>query len=245
MNAEQLRCCLDTHRLRDGRAPVAALRHEPGVSEALHQHDPGTGGAGRIPPGGGRLGGEPVARQRGNHQMERVRRARAVRGGIGERLDDLQLLDDRAGPPVRDDQRQRVLVLGADVDEMNVEPVDLGHEVRQGVQLRLALAPVVVCPPVARELLHHRERHALRVVGDRLALGPPGRVYASAQLGELRLRKTDLKRANNGVVAARLLCDFINGHLLLLRSCRASVPRSAARHVIPIHSPPSCGSSRP
>ena len=30
--------------------------------------------------------------------------------GIGQRLDDLQLLDDRAGPAVRDDERQRVLV---------------------------------------------------------------------------------------------------------------------------------------
>ena len=62
--------------------------------------------------------------------MERVRRARAVRGGIGERPDDLQLLDDRPGPSVRDDQRQRVLVLGADVNEVNVKPVDLGQELR-------------------------------------------------------------------------------------------------------------------
>ena len=120
----------------------------------------------------------------------------AVRRGIGERLDDLQLLDDRAGPAVRDDQRQRVLVLRADVDEVDVEPVDLGHEVRQGVQLRLAPAPVVVGRPVARELLHRRERHALRVVGDRLALGPPGRGDAPAQLGELRLIEADLERAN-------------------------------------------------
>jgi hypothetical protein len=44
--------------------------------------------------------------------MEGVRLARAVRGGVGERLDDLQLLDDRAGPPVRADHRQRVLVPG-------------------------------------------------------------------------------------------------------------------------------------
>jgi hypothetical protein len=66
--------------------------------------------------------------------MERVRLARAVRRGIGERLDDLQLLDDRARPPVRDDQRQCGLVLGADVDEMNAQTVDLGYEVREGVQ---------------------------------------------------------------------------------------------------------------
>jgi hypothetical protein len=42
--------------------------------------------------------------------------------------------------------RQRVLVLGADVDEMNVQPVDLGHEVGQGVQFRLAVALVVAGP---------------------------------------------------------------------------------------------------
>jgi hypothetical protein len=41
--------------------------------------------------------------------MERVRCARAVCGGIGKRVDDLELLDDRAGPPVRDDERQRYL----------------------------------------------------------------------------------------------------------------------------------------
>ena len=67
-----------------------------------------------------------MARQRRDHQMERVRGARAVRRGVGERLDDLQLLDDRARPPVRDDQRQRVLMLRADVDEVDVQPVDLG-----------------------------------------------------------------------------------------------------------------------
>jgi hypothetical protein len=31
-------------------------------------------------------------------------------GGIGERVDNLQLLDDRSGPPVRDDERQCVFV---------------------------------------------------------------------------------------------------------------------------------------
>src|SRR5580658_11250610 len=156
--------------------------------------------------------------------MERVRGGRAVSGGIGERADDLELLDDRAGPPVRDDQRQRVLVPGADVDEVNVQPVDLGDEVGQRVQLLLALAPVVVCRPVAREVLHHLQPRALRVVGNRLALGPPGRVHAPAQLGEVRLRKTDLKRADSNLVAAGLLC--------VLRHVRA--PSSSwTRHRLP------------
>ena len=41
----------------------AALRHEPVLAQALHQHDPGPRDAGGIPPGGGRLGGEPVTGQ--------------------------------------------------------------------------------------------------------------------------------------------------------------------------------------
>ena len=69
-----------------------------------------------------------------------------MRRRIGQRIDNLQLLDDRARPAVRDDQRERVLMLGPDMDEMDVQPVDLGDEVRQGVQLRLALALVVVRP---------------------------------------------------------------------------------------------------
>ena len=115
-----------------------------------------------VPAGRGRLAGEAVARHRRDHDVEGVRRAAAVRRGIGQRIDDLQLLDDRAGPAVRDDERQRVLVLRADVDEVDVEPVDLGDELRQRVQLRLDLAPVVLGRPVARELLHRRELHALR-----------------------------------------------------------------------------------
>ena len=60
--------------------------------------------------------------------MERIRCAPAMRGGIGQRIDDLQLLDDRAGPSVRDDERQRIVMLRTDVNEMNVQPIDLGDE---------------------------------------------------------------------------------------------------------------------
>jgi hypothetical protein len=52
---------------------------------------------------------------------------------------------------------------------------------------------------MANELLHGRKSHALRVVGDRLAVGPPGRVYTPAQLGELRFRKADFKRPDRVV----------------------------------------------
>ena len=145
------------HLLGDGIPPIAALRHVARVAEALHQHDPSTRDALRIPAGAGRLAGKPVARQGGDHEVERVCCAAAVGGGIGQRIDDFQLLDDRAGPAVRHDQRQRVWMLRAHVNEVDIDAVDVGHELWNGVQLRLALAPVVVRGPIVRELLNGRE----------------------------------------------------------------------------------------
>jgi hypothetical protein len=42
------------------------------------------------------------------------------------------------------DQRQRAGVAGVGVDEVDIEDVDLPHELRQGVRLRLWLAPVTL-----------------------------------------------------------------------------------------------------
>ena len=56
--------------------------------------------------------------------MERVGGVAAVGGRIGERPDHLEELDDRPGPAVRDDERQRVGVRRADVEEVDAEPVD-------------------------------------------------------------------------------------------------------------------------
>jgi hypothetical protein len=53
--------------------------------------------------------------------------------GVRKRIDDLQLLDDRAGPSMRDDERQCIVMFRTNVNEMNIEPVDLGDEVRQRV----------------------------------------------------------------------------------------------------------------
>ena len=112
-----------------------------------------------------------------------------MRRRIDQRIDDLHLLDDRARPAVRDDDRQRILMLRADVDEMDVQPVDLGDELRQGVQLRLDLAPVVLGRPIARELLHGRELDALRLIRDGLLLGPARGQDAPAQVGQRLVRK--------------------------------------------------------
>ena len=103
--------------------------------------------------------------------MEGVRCAPAMGGGIGKRSDDLQLFDYRAGPSVGDDQRQRIFMFRADMNEMNIQSIDLGDEVRYGIQPRFTLAPVVMRLPVAQKLLNSLERYSLRIIGDGFLVG--------------------------------------------------------------------------
>src|SRR6059058_4361192 len=138
-----------------------------------------------------------MARVRRNHQIESVRRTRAMRRGIGQWIDNLQRLDHRAGPSVRDDEWQRMFMLRPNVNEMNVESIDLGHELREGLQFRLALAPVVICRPIAREFLNRRKLYALRLICDGLLFGPARGGDASAQVGEVLFRNVDAEGADS------------------------------------------------
>ena len=185
MYGHELRGRLDRHGVRDLSTYVAALRDVSRVSQALHQLDPGARHAGVIPAGRGRLAREPITGDRRDYDVEGVLRAASEGRGVGERADELDLLEDRTGPSVRDDDRQRAFMRRTHVDEVDVEPVDLGGELRQGVELRLALAPVVLRRPVAREVPERRERHALRRVRDGLLLRPPRGVDAPAKIIQL------------------------------------------------------------
>ena len=93
--------------------------------------------------------------------MERVGGVAAVCRRIGKRADDVQHLDDRAGPAVSDDDRQRVFVGRPDVDEVNIEAIDLGEKLRQRVEPRLESPEVIVVGPIPNKLLHRGQRHAL------------------------------------------------------------------------------------
>src|SRR6476646_76523 len=77
------------------------------------------------------------------------------------------------------------------MDEVNVQPVDLGLELRQRVQSRFARAPVVLGRPVAREVLYRRQLHTLRPIGDEFPGRPACRIDAAVQLVELALRYFD------------------------------------------------------
>ena len=99
VDAEQSHRALQRHLFRDGVPPVAALRHVSLIAQPLHQDDPSSRDADRIPAGRGRRAREPMARERWDHDVEGVPRGGAVSLRVGERADDLQLLDDRPGHP--------------------------------------------------------------------------------------------------------------------------------------------------
>ena len=56
--------------------------------------------------------------------MECVGRAPAMRSRVRQGPEDLEELDERAGPAVRHHERQGVRLGGAGVQEVNVEVVD-------------------------------------------------------------------------------------------------------------------------
>src|SRR4051794_12651806 len=123
-----------------------------GVAEALHQFRPGSAHPLGTPAGARRLAGETVAGHRGNNHVEGVRCARAMRRGIGKRVDDLQLLDDGAGPSVRNKEWQGIFMLRTNVNKMNLQTIDLGDELRQSIEPGLAFPPIVVGRPIPREI---------------------------------------------------------------------------------------------
>ena len=201
MDADQAVESDSAHRVGDLGAHVAALRDVARVAEAPHELVPGLTDADGAPAELGRLVGEAVAGDGRQHEVERVLGTAAVRGRISEGADGLEQFDDRARPAVRHDQRQRVLVRRLHVDEVDVQPVDLGLELRQRVQSRFAPAPVVFGRPVAGELLRRGQLHTLGPIGDEFLGRPTSRIDAAAQFLDLAFRDVDSERADLGLCA--------------------------------------------
>src|ERR1700756_4002777 len=112
-------------------------------------------------------------------------------------------------------------MLRADVNEMNVQPVDLGNELREGVHFCIDLAPVILRRPIARECLNRSELHSLRFIRYRFPLRPLCCVDAPAQFGQVRLRNIHMKRANCISVSCwltALWCSDGLGHGVILLS---------------------------
>ena len=183
---------------RDQRAGVIAGGAVALVAEATHQLDPRRGDPVVAPAALARRAREAVAGDRRDDEVERVGRVAAVRPRVGERSGDVEELEDRAGPAVGHDQRQGVRLGGAEVEEVDVLAVDLGRELRMGVDPGLGRPPVVLAPPVVVERSDVRLLDAVVYIAGEL-VGPAGAVEPIAQVVEVGLGDVELERSDRGV----------------------------------------------
>ncbi len=189
---------------RDERSPVAALRSVALVAEPVHELVPGGRDVLGSPAGRGGLAAEPEAWQRRADHVEGVGGVAPVLDWVGQRPDDLVELDNRAGPAVGQHQRGRVEMRGADMQEVDVQPVDRGQELREVVQPRVGGRPVVVLKPVPAQFLEVGQRRALRPVAHSLRVRPPGPAQPFAQVRDVGVGDVNLERPDVIVHAASI-----------------------------------------
>src|SRR3954449_229315 len=97
---------------------------------------------------------------------------------------------------MRDDQGHRVWVARLDLNEVDVHAVDLGRELRERVQLRLAFTPVVLGSPVTRELLKFSELRTLRLISHGLLVRPSRCRDAALHIGKRLVWKVRAETPN-------------------------------------------------
>ena len=100
------------------------------------------------------------------------------------------------------------------MDEVDVDAVDLGRELREVVQPLLEAPEVVVVRPVVGERLQRGELDTLRAVVDELLARPARGLEAAAQLAELLvgnvyLEGTDLGGSANGGTHGSPHCLYV------------------------------------
>jgi hypothetical protein len=101
---------------------------------AGHQRGPGVRNTGKAPACFGRLVRKSKPRQGGNYDVKGFIGFTAMGSRVYERCDDLQKLDDRSRLSMRQYDRQSILVLRSDVNEVDPETVNLRAKLRQRIQ---------------------------------------------------------------------------------------------------------------
>src|SRR5262245_25773870 len=82
------------------------------------------------------------------------------------------------------------------VDKVDIEAVDSGQELRQGVELGFGPSPVVAGTPVLHERLQLSELYPLRLVIDCLPIGPACCQHPPAKIQECLFRDVDAEGAD-------------------------------------------------
>src|SRR4029077_4496736 len=105
-----------------------------------------------------------------------------------QRSNDLQELDDRARPSMRQYDWQGILVLRSDVNEVNPETVNLAAKLWKPIQCAFNPTPIVVGAPVFSERLCFGQRYTLGPVRYRFLVRPASSGKFPFEIGQGYLR---------------------------------------------------------
>jgi hypothetical protein len=121
-------------------------------------------------------------------------------GWLGEQGQERLELEERARPAVGEDERDGVVASGRGVDEVQVEAVDRGPVVVEGVEPALGGPPVVGGAPVLAEVTQVAQRRTLVPALGGRRFGPAGAGQPVAQVVKIRVVDLDPEGAQRGQV---------------------------------------------
>jgi hypothetical protein len=84
------------------------------------------------------------------------------------------------------------------MDEVNIQPIDLGQELGETIELRLESAPVVLSLPVVDKRFSILQADTLRPVGDGFRIRPSSSGQSLLQVLNLGVRDRDGEWADEG-----------------------------------------------
>src|SRR4029077_20257314 len=161
------------HPTRHTGTPIASLCDVMVVTQTSHQDCPCIGNPRKPPANFSRLVRKTKPGQGGDDNVEGFFRLAAMGRRVCQRTNDLQKLDDRSGPSMRQEDRQGILVLRSDVNEVDPEAINLRSKLRQPIQSALNSTPIVARAPVVSEGLRLGERYPLRPIRYGFLVRPP------------------------------------------------------------------------
>src|SRR5262249_60076125 len=140
---------------------------------------------------------------------------RAKLRGISQQRDEFQHLGERAGPAVRDDERERLRADAAFVNVMDLQAADIRAEMTEAVERRFLRAPVKYALPVLRQFMKVIEAGAVFPARAGQRVGPARECQPRLQIVQRGLRNVDFE----GVYIHRL-----SAMIFSLSTLWASIP---------------------
>ena len=193
-------------------APISALRAEAPVAKHVrHQIRQAIGNGFQAEPRLARLEGQAIARQGRCDDGEGILGIATEAGRLGQARNEIEEFKDRSRPTMRKQQRHRVWPFAPHMQEMQINAVKFGAELRKGVQRGFLRAPIKTLLPIGQQIAQ---------IGDTCAVFP-GRFRRFIRQARQRQAGLQILQRRIGYLQAKWGCS--GGHAGLLTQGKSSL----------------------